>query len=144
MARRQSVKPAAGGPVPTAAVDALASELSAVLASCNERLLDLHRQASELAFAEASAVQAAWLNAATAITQLLPRQSDRANAMRSIEIVSAWLQVITQTQTALIGLMEQAALAGNRAPPGSPARTGMADRRKLAVVISFPDRRRIA
>jgi hypothetical protein len=121
----------------------LAAELAAILASCNEHLLDLHKQATEIAFAEAAAVQAAWLKTVSAVAELLPHASDRANMTRMIEIVDAWLQVVTQTQTALIGLIGHAAIADSQTSvtPAS-ARPATIERRKLAVVIDFPDRRR--
>jgi hypothetical protein len=121
----------------------LAADLTAILASCNERLFDLQKQATEVAFAEAAAAQAAWLKAVTAMAGLMPQASDRANTMQMIEIVNAWLQVVAQTQTALIGLIGHVAMAGGREATTAPlAHPPPVERRRLAVVIDFPDRRR--
>jgi hypothetical protein len=120
----------------------MAAELAGILASSNARLLDLQREAADIAFAEAAAVQAAWLQAMTAMAELLPQASDRANTMRFIDITNAWLQVVTQAQMALIELVGQAARAEGR--PTASDRPEMVERRKTAVVINFPDRRHAA
>jgi hypothetical protein len=141
--REQLADKAATERVVTMPTVELATELTAILASCNEHLFDLHKQAAEIAFAEAAAVQAGWLKAATAVAELMPHASDRANATRMFEIVDAWLEVVTQTQTALIGLIGQATIAdGAMAATPASAPPPTIERRKLAMVIDFPDRRR--
>jgi hypothetical protein len=124
----------------------LTGELTAILASCNDRLLDLQKQATEIVFVEVAAVQAAWLKAVMAMAQMAPQESDRTTTARLIEVVNDWFEVVTQAQTALVKLIGKSALAGGQ---------GMSDlaladqsmppeRRKLALVINFPDRRHAA
>jgi hypothetical protein len=123
------------------------AELTAILTSCNERLLQFQVQAAEIVFAEVAAVQAAWLRAVTAVAEMMPQDSDRANTKRLIEVVDGWFHAVTEAQTALVGLIGRSAMTGSRGmtdfsqgivPASSP------ERRRLAVVINFPDRRRTA
>ncbi len=124
----------------------LTGELNAILASCNERLLDLQKQATEIVFVEVAAVQAAWLRAVMAMTQMAPQEPDRANTARLIEVVNDWFEVVTQAQTALVELIGRSALTGGQGMADfAPAAQSLpTERRKLAVVINFPDRRRAA
>ena len=122
------------------------AELTAILASCNERLLEFQIQATDIVFAEVAAVQAAWLKAVTAVVEMAPQESDREKAKRLVEVVDGWFQVVTQAQTALVGLIGRSVMTGGRsladlAHGNLPV---PAERRRLAVVINFPDRRRRA
>lgn len=124
----------------------LTAELTAILATCNERLLDLQKRAGDIVLEEAAAIQAAWLRAVTAMAEMAPQESDHANATRLVELVSGWFQIVTQAQTALIELIGKSALAERHAMAdlAEQNRYAVAERRRLAVVINFPDRRRRA
>jgi hypothetical protein len=124
----------------------LTGELTAILSSCNDRLLDLQKQATEIVFVEVAAVQAAWLRAVTAMVQMAPQESDRANTARLIEVVNDWFEVVTQAQTALVKLIGRSALAGEHglSDHAHAGQSMPAERRRLALVINFPDRRRVA
>ena len=118
----------------------LTGELSAILDTCSRHLFKLQQQATEIVLSEAAAVQAGWLRAVTSMAELLPDEADRANTARLVAIVNDWFQVMTQAQAALVDLIGRSALAGD-----SPTqRVAFAERRRLAVVINFPDRRRAA
>lgn len=134
---KQLNRAAAGGSAEPAAL--AGAELSAVFVACNERLIDLQKQAVDIAFAEAAAIQSAWVAAASVMFGLLPQPSDRANTARLVDIAGAWLRVVGQTQTAWLELV---AGANAGAPAGTRERRSLPERRRMAVVINFPDRRR--
>lgn len=142
---RQTTGTAAVAGTGTTPANEFSAELIAIFASSNERLLELQKQAGELAVAEMVALQAGWLQTASAMAELRPRPPDLAKAMRGAEIATAWFRVATEAQIALIGLIGRAALsrglAAATSEPGS-GRPRMPERRKTAVVIDFPDRRR--
>jgi hypothetical protein len=128
-------------PLPAAG---LGAELTALLSTCNERLFDLQRQATDIVFAEVAAIQGAWLRAVTAATDLAPHEADRANAARLLEVITDWFQAVTQTQTALVDLLGRST-KGHAAPAHRPhTHAVLVERRKMAIVINFPDRRHAA
>jgi len=124
----------------------LTGELTAILEACSQRLLELQEEAAAIVFSEAAAIQAAWLRAVTSLTEMLPQDADRANTARLIAIVNGWFRVMTQAQTAMVELIGKSATAGARLPATqAPASwPNSSERRRLAVVINFPDRRRAA
>lgn len=123
------------------------AELTAILASCNERLLEFQIEATEIVFAEVAAVQAAWLKAVTAVVEMAPQDSDRENAKRLVKVVDGWFHVVTEAQTALVGLIGRSVMMTGGRGLADLAHGDLpvpAERRRLAVVINFPDRRRRA
>ena len=124
----------------------LTGELSAILEACNQRMLELQQEATAIVFSEAAAIQSAWLRAVTSMAEMLPHEADRANTARLIAVVNGWFQVMTQAQTALVELIGKSATGSALHLEGRHAASwpDYAERRKLAVVINFPDRRRAA
>jgi hypothetical protein len=114
------------------------SELLVILTSCNERLQDLQRQATDIVFSEVAVVQSAWLRAVVAVAEAAPQKTDGDNVRRMVEVVNDWFQAVAQAQTAVINLLGKSVAAAEHSA------TPPVDRRQKAVVINFPDRRRAA
>ena len=132
---------AADIPLPT--IETVA-QLTTLLASSNERLIELQHEATNVTLTEISMRQTEMLKAMNRVADILPwPHLHHANAQRIIEVMRAWFEVVTETQAAMVELMgESFSPRRNNLSPRQAAFPG--ERRNQSVVIDFPDRRAAA
>ena len=136
--------PPSAGEIPLPTIETVA-QVTTLLATSNERLIELQHEATNVALTEISLRQSEMITAISKVADILPGPHlHHANAQRVVEVMRAWFEVVTETQTELIALMGESFLSRAQRPERSAAPAASispADRRHMSVVIDFPDRR---
>ena len=139
-----SSDPPSAADIPLPTIETVA-QVTTLLATSNERLIELQHEATNVALTEISMRQSEMIKAMSKVADILPwPHLHHANAQRVVEVMRSWFEVVTETQAALLELMGESFLS--RTPrtrrSATPAASVVAtERRHLSLVIDFPDRR---
>ena len=114
-----------------------------LMVSSYERLVEFRHEAAGMAIAEIAAYQRELLRAMGALVQVTWPHIHQQNESQFLELTRAWLELASQTQTAMVQVLRESILGpGQGMPPVLGQETSaFVERRRKSVVIDFPNRR---